>query len=513
MKKSRLNMTMRNAFWSYFSMIASLIIQFVSRTIFIQKLGETYLGVNGLFTNVLGLLSFAELGIGTAMNFALYKPVANGDKEKIKSYMKAYKTAYRLIALVVAVLGLAIVPFLNFIVKDPGNIGDIRIYYVLFLLNTITSYFVSYKYSLANAEQKGYIQTNTHLITVYVKNIIQIVALFLLPNYLVYLIAGVVIDIIQRFFISMYLNKLYPYLKEKDVKPLEKEEKETLITKVKALIMHKIGDVCVHQTDNIIVSAFVSIKMVGLLSNYNLLITTVTTCVNLLFNSATGSLGNLVATESKERQHYIFCVYRFLAFWFYGFTSIALFTLLTPFINLWIGEAMVVDEFVILLIIINYYMMGHRNCLGNFKSAAGVFEQDKFVAIIQSAVNLVASVGLVLVIGLPGVYIGTIIQGAISSIVKPVLTYKPVFGKSSKYYFIDAVKYGIVVIIAGAICFAVRYFLLSEINILRFILMTLVVVVVPNLIFFLCFRKTEEFRYLTKTLKSKLSRKTKNTEE
>ncbi len=507
--KSRINMTMRNVFWSYFSMIASLVIQFVSRTIFIYTLGETYLGVNGLFTNVLGLLSFAELGIGTAMNFALYKPVAQGDKEKIKSYMKAYKWAYRIIALIIAVIGFAIVPFLHLIVKDPGNIGDIRIYYVLFLLNTISSYFVSYKYSLVNAEQKNYIQTNSHLITVYVKNFIQIAALLVFSNYLVYLIVGVTIDIIQRFFINIYLNKLYPYLKEKDVKPLEKEEKQTLITKVKALIMHKIGDVCVHQTDNIIVSSFVSIKMVGLLSNYNLLITTVTTCVNILFNSVTGSLGNLVATESKEKQYSIFSTYRFVAFWFYGFTSIALFVLLTPFITLWIGNSMVVDEFVILLIIINYYMMGHRTCLNNFKSAAGVFERDKFVAVIQAVVNLVASIGLVLLIGLPGVYIGTILQGTIASIVKPIVTYKPVFGKSSKYYFIDAIKYALIVILAGGICFAIRYFLLSEITILRFAIMTVLVVVIPNLLFFLFFRKREEFRYISNTIKSKLSRKAK----
>ncbi|MBQ8000121.1 MAG: polysaccharide biosynthesis protein [Ruminococcus sp.] len=506
---SRVNMTMRNVFWSYFSMVASLIIQFVSRTIFIYTLGETYLGVNGLFTNVLGLLSFAELGIGTAMNFALYKPVAHGDKEKIKSYMRAYKWAYRAIAVIISVIGLVLVPFLDYIVKDPGNIGDIRLYYLLFLLNTITTYFVSYKYSLVNADQKNYIQTNTHLIATFVKAIVQIVFLLLFSDYLGYLIAGIAIDILQRFFINIYLNKLYPYLKEKDVKPLEKEEKKTLITKIKALIMHKIGDVCVNQTDNIIVSSFISVTMVGLLSNYNLLITTVTTCVNILFNSVTGSLGNLVATESKERQYSIFSTYRFVAFWFYGFTAIALFTLLTPFITLWIGESMVVDEFVILLIIINYYMVGHRNCLNNFKSAAGVFERDKFVAVIQAVVNIVASIGLVYVVGLPGVYLGTIIQGTIASIIKPIVTYKPVFDKSSKFYFMDAAKYGITTIIAGVLCVAAKHFILSEITILRFILMTIIVLIIPNLFFFLIFRKTSEFHYILNTIKNKLPHKNK----
>ncbi|MBE6985061.1 MAG: polysaccharide biosynthesis protein [Ruminococcaceae bacterium] len=507
--QSRLTMTMRNAFWSYFSMIVSLVIQFVSHTVFVYSLGERYLGVNGLFANILGILSFTELGIGTAINFSLYKPVANGDKEKIKAYMHYYKWAYRIIALIITVIGLALFPFLDVLVKDPGDIGDIRVYFLLFLFNTVTSYFVSYKFSLVNAEQKNYIYTNINLIMNFTKVIAQIIALLLFSNYLVYLLIGTFVGLVQKIFVSLYFNKLYPYLKEKNVEKLDKESKKTLVDKIKALFVHKVGDVCVHQTDNIIVSSFISIKMVGLISNYNLLINTVSSYINVLFTSVTGSLGNLVATESKEHQYSVFCTYRFIAFWFYGFTAIALLTLSTPFITLWLGKEMVVDEIVITLIIINYYMIGHRICLNNIKSAGGVFERDKYVALVQAVVNLVFSIGLVYVIGVAGVYVGTIIQGLVSTIIKPIVSYKPLFGISSKYYFIDAVKYAVVVVVAGALCMLLRYVIMPEVTILRFIAIAFIVVVIPNALFWLCFRKRAEYQYVKGVIVNKLFKRRK----
>jgi len=489
-------MTVRNAFWSYFSMIASLLIQFVSRTVFIRFLGEDYLGINGLFSSILGVLSFAELGIGTAMNFSLYKPVAEGNREKIKSYMYCYKWAYRVIAVIILIFGLVLVPFLPRLVKDPGNVGNITVYYLIFLFNTVTSYLVSYKYSLVNAEQKNYIYTNINLIISLTTTLIQIVTLFVFRNYLVYLLVAAGFGLVQKIFISEYLDRLHPYLKDRDVQPLSAEEKNTLITKVKALIAHKFGEVCVHQTDNIIVSAFLSVGTVGLISNYNLIINTVRSCINILFNSVTGSLGNLVVTESKEKQYEIFRVYRFIGFWFFGFTAIALMILSTPFVTLWIGRSMVVSDLVIGLILIDYYMIGHRICLNNFKTVGGVFEQDKYVAVIQAVVNLVASVVLVKRIGLPGVFVGTILQGTIASVVKPVVVYRSLFQVSSKYYFIDAAKYLAAVMVAFAICWFLRGILLTEVTLLRFALMTLLTAVIPNLVFAAIFCRCKEFRYV-----------------
>ena len=160
-------------------MIVSLVLQFISRTVFIYCLGEAYLGINGLFSNVLGVLSFAELGIGTAINFSLYKPVAEKDIEKIKSYMHYYKWSYRIIALIIAILGIIIIPFLDLLVNLPTKIANIKLFYLVFLFNTVTSYLVSYKFSLVNAEQKNYIYTNINMFFSVTKIIMQIVALLI----------------------------------------------------------------------------------------------------------------------------------------------------------------------------------------------------------------------------------------------------------------------------------------------------------------------------------------------
>ena len=504
---SRLSMTFRNAFWSYISMIATFVIRFISRTTFIHFLGKEYLGINGLFTSVLGVLSFAELGIGTAMNFSLYKPVAEKNIEKIKSYMHYYKWAYRAVAAVVCVLGLALLPFLDVLVKDPGNVGDIRIYYLVFLFDTVISYFVSYKFSVAYAEQKGYLFTNINTIVSLTTVLTQIAVLIVWQNYLLFLIISSVVNLLKNIFVSRYLDHLYPYLRERNVKPLPNEDKKVLIQKVKALVIHKIGEVSVHQTDNIIISAFINVSTVGLISNYNLLITTVSSCISVLFNSATGSLGNLVATESSERQYQIFRIYRFICFWFYGFTAIALFVLSTPFITLWLGEEMIVSDVVIGLILLNYYMIGHRICLNNIKTVAGIVEEDRYVALIQAVVNLVASIALVRVIGLPGVYAGTVLQGLVSTVVKPIVVYKKMFGISSKHYFVDSVKYLVAVVLGLMPCLAVRHILMQQINVFGFILNILVVAVVPNLLFLLCFFRREEFHYILNTGKRVLKRK------
>lgn len=504
---TRLKMTAKNAFWSYFSMGVSFVLQFISRTVFIYFLGEGYLGINGLFSNVLGVLSFAELGIGTAINFSLYKPVAEHDVEKIKSYMYYYKWAYRAIALIVCVLGIVLIPFLDILVTDPGNVGNITVYYCIYLFNTVTSYFVSYKYSLVNAEQKNYIYTNVNLIITASTIVVQIISLVIWKNFLVYLLVAAGFGVFQKIFVSIYFDKLYPYLRDKNVKKLSKDEKNTLVSKVKALVVHKIGDVSVHQTDNIIVSAFVSTKMVGLLSNYNLIISTVSSCINILFNSVTGSLGNMVATETKEYQYQIFKKYRFVGFWFYGFTAIALSILMSPFITLWIGDSMVVDTLTINLIVLDYYMIGQRICLNNIKSAAGVFEPDKYVALLQAVVNLVTSILFVKLIGLPGVYVGTIIQGTLSSILKPVLSYKILFGKSSRYYFIDSVRYGSAALFAYVICFLLSQRILADITIINFGIMIILVALVPNIIFAFAFHKDKEFKYLVGIAKNMLYKK------
>lgn len=504
----RVKYAAKNIAMGYISSLATAILNFILRTIFIYKLGDTLNGVNGLYTEVLSMLSLAELGVGTAMNYSLYGPVARGEIEKVKSYMALYKKAYTVIAFVIAGIGLGLAPFLPYIIKDPGvlTVRELTLYYLIFLFNTVSTYFVSYKYSLANAEQKNYIQTNINMVSKIITILLQIVVLLIFENFLLYLLTAAFVELAQKIFASFYLNKLYPYLRDKKIEKLEKEETAEVINKTKALMLHKIGDTARLQTDSLIITSFINVTTTSFVTNYNIVISTVSNFVNIIFNSVISSFGNLVATESKERQYETFRVYRFFAIWVYGFFAIGFYTLLTPLVQLWIGAERILPAIVINCILIDYFFKGERIVLSNFKTAAGVFEQDKYLAMIQGIVNLIVSVVLVRKIGLVGVYVGTIVSGLIANITKPIIIYKACFDRNAKEYFLDSLKYLPVVAMIAAICYPIHSYVMAEVTILRFLLGGILVTIIFQCVFLLCFFKSKEMQYLWNILRNKLKR-------
>lgn len=502
----RIQYAAKNIAFGYIGNITSTVLGFVLRTVFIMKLDATLLGINGLYTGVLTMLSLAELGIGTALNFSLYAPVANKDYEKIKSYMQFYKTAYRVIAAIVAGLGIILIPFLKYFINNPGDyeIKELTIYYLIFLFNTVSTYFVAYKYSLVNAEQKNYIQTNVLTLTKLATTIFQIIVLLTTSNFLLYLLAAAFVELVQKIYVSHYLNKLYPYLKDKNIAPLGKEEKDEIVNKTKALVFHKVGDVARLQTDSIIISSFIRVALVGIVDNYTMVINSISGFVNIIFNSVISSFGNLIATEAKEKQYDIFKVYRFIANWVYGLSAIGFFMLLSPLIYLWLGEEWMLSSGVIALILIDYYFKGDRIVLSNFKTAAGVFEQDKYLALIQGFVNLVISIVLVQKIGLAGVYIGTIVSGLIANVTKPFIIYKVCFDRKTAEYFIDTIKNLMVMVMVLAVVLPVGNMVLRDINLLTFIFVGVCVIIIYNVVFVLAFGRTKEMKYLMGIVKARL---------
>ncbi|MFI3213614.1 MAG: polysaccharide biosynthesis protein [Eubacteriales bacterium] len=503
----RVQQATKNIAFGYIGNISSTVLGFILRTVFIMQLDSTLLGVNGLYTGVLTMLSLAELGIGTALNYSLYAPVANKDYEKIKSYMQLYKKAYYCIAAVVAVMGIILIPFLKYFIADPGDYGiqELTTYYLIFLFNTVSTYFVSYKYSLVNAEQKNYIQTNVLTITKIVTIAIQIVVLLTTANFLFYLLAAAAVELAQKIFVNRYLNNRYPYLKEKNITKLAKEETDEVIRKTKALVMHKVGDVARLQTDSLIISSFISVALVGIVDNYVMVMNSLSGFVNIIFNSVISSFGNLIATESKEKQYELFKVYRFMANWIYGLAGVGFFILLTPLIRLWIGDDWILSSGVVALILIDYYFKGDRIVLSNFKTAAGVFEQDKYLALIQGVVNLIISITLVQSIGLLGIYVGTIVSGLIANITKPLIIYRVCFGMSGKKYFRDSLKYLLLIGASLCVIIPIKSFVIGEVTILSFIIMGIVVMLVFNGIFIIGCYRTKEFQYMVGIVKGKLS--------
>lgn len=505
----RVKQAEKNIFFGYVSNFIIMLMGLLQRTVFIAVLGRTLLGVNALYTDILSVLSMAELGIGSAMNYSLYKPVANDDREKIKSYMRLYKKAYLAIAAVIAVVGLALVPFLPRLIRNSRGIPprDLVLYYLIYLFNTVITYFVAYKYSLVNAQQRGYIQTNINTVTKIVTVIVQIIVLITTKNFLLFLFSQSVIELLQKIFVSIYLNRLYPYLRDRDVQKLDREEKEVVVTKSKALMFHKIGDVARTSTDNIIITYFMDINWVGVVGNYTLIITYATNYIGVIFNSVVSGFGNLVATESKDKQYAMFRVYRFFACWLYGFAAVGFWFLLTPLITgLWLDESWMLGQAVLTLILIDFYFKGERTVLVNFKIAAGIFEQDKYLALCKGIVNLVLSIVGIRYIGLAGVYVGTVVSGLMGNLIQPFIIYRDHFRRRTWTYFADAAKYLCAVAGISALLIPLRNLCMRTVNIGTFALMAVVITAVYNAVFLLLFGRTDEFRYLRNLAAGKLAR-------
>lgn len=498
----------KNIIFGYISNLVILLVNFIQRTTFIYVLGKTFSGVNETYTNVLSVLSLAELGIGTALNYSLYKPVAEHDIEKIKSYMRFYKKAYLTIAGVIAAVGIAISPFLKFILKNPGSltVKELTLYYYLFLFNTVISYFVAYKYSLSNAEQKNYIQTNITTLTKIAAATVQITVLLLFRNFLFYLLAQSVVEFLQKIFVTLYMNRLYPYLRDKDVKKLTPQETQVVATKTKALICHKVGDVARLQTDILVISSFVNVDTSAIVGNYVYIITYVGNFVNIIFDSVISGFGNVVATESKERQYLLFRVYRFFACWLFGFGAVGFFHLLTPFIGgVWLrDESWTLPWITVTLLVMDFYLKGGRTVLLNFKIASGLFEQDRFLPLVQGAVNLVVSIALVQKIGVTGVYVGTLVSGILANLIRPGIIYRVCFEKKAGAYFGDSLKYIGVILAVGAAVTPIRHVVMEEVTIFTFALMVILITLLYNLVFLAVFHRTEEFSYLWKAVEGRI---------
>ena len=470
----------------------------MSRTVFIYILGSTYLGVNGLYSEILSLLSFAELGFGSAMTFAMYKPVANNDVEHVVKLLDFYKTVYRIVAGVIAVIGLCMVPFLPHIVRGAEwlTIKELRIYFLIFLFNTVVGYFVSYKYSYLNALQKNYIITNINAIVTTATHILQILIIIIYKNFLLFLLTNSIVLTGSRILIAIYLNRKYPLLSQKPEEPLSKEEKRPIYREVQGLVVHQFSNVAVHSTDNILISMVsgLGVTAVGYVSNYYLLMNSVLGFVTIVFDSVVSGFGNLAASSTADNYRKVFKELNFINFWIYGFCTISFWILVPPFITMWIGDDKLIDTFSFTLIIINCYLQGQSAAYNTARIAKGNFLKDKNWALAQAVVNLVVSIIAAKYLGLVGIYIGTVVSRLVYVLFRPYSTYKFLFEESSKEYYTMFVSYFLRVVIAAVATYFATQTLLKNVTVLHFIEATFIVAIVPNLVFMISTYKKQEFR-------------------
>lgn len=507
-KQSRTKYSIKNINYSFLSFFISLLLQFINRTVFIRLLTSTYLGLNGLFSNVLSFLAITELGVGSAINYALYRPIAEENTELVKSLMQLYRSLYRVIGFVILIVGGILTPFLSHLIQDmPQEISHIHIYYLLYLVNSGVSYFFTYKRSLIICSQKEFISTVIATLSKIVLCVLQILILVISHSYMAYLVVAIIVTIGENLLISVIAERMFPYLKSKSVLTLPEKVASDIKKNVFAMMFHKLGTVIVFSTDNIIISKFVGLVSVGLYSNYMLVINTLNIFISKIFTAITASVGNLVLSNDKGHVEKVLYRVLFLNFWIRGFCAISLVCLLQPFVSLWIGGQYLLSYATVIIITVNFYIGGMRTTVNIFKDASGMFWYDRYRPLIESILNLVLSIPLVVHYGVAGVLMGTI--G--STILIPFwfeayVLFKQYFGKGIREYLIRQILYGIITFLTGVLC----WFLCSCVSgdkMGSFILQFVICVVVPNVVFIVVFFRTKEFTYywnLVRKIRKKL---------
>lgn len=489
--------SIKNIYISISSQVVITLLGFLSRKIFLDNLGSEYLGINGLLTNVLSMLSLVEGGIGTSIIYNLYKPLANKDEPKIIALVQLYKNLYALLAMIIFILSMCLYPFLGRLIKNGTSISYLEIVYFIFIIKNVISYLNAHKWSLINADQKEYILAKYNLIFNVITTVSKIIILILTKNYILYLLIELIIFAIQNIWNGKIVNKRYPYINTKEKYKIDIKTKNNLVTNVKAIFLHNIGSYCVFGTDNILISALINLKTVGLYSNYTMIISQLSSLLTPILNGIGASVGNLIATESKEKSYNIFNVVYLVNFWIYSICVIFLYNLLEPFINWWLGDGLLLDRLTLIIILVNFYLTGLRTTIDIFKSRAGIFAPDKYVPLLESIINLGASLILVRYLGLSGIFLGT----TISTISIPIwtqskLVYNKVFNKSVIEYFKKYFIYLALTIISGVITTALCQFVFINNEFFKLVIKGLICIIVPNIIYIIFFFNTKEFKYL-----------------
>lgn len=501
-QRSRTENSIINSAMSIVTQVLTVVLNFAVKTVFIKMLNDEYLGVNGLFTNIITMLSLADLGIGIAIPYSLYKPLANKDEHKINVLMNFYKKVYTIIGIAVLLIGLSLTPFLGLIIKDiPKNVPHLSLIYILFVIHSASSYFFVYKKFLIDSDQKGYITSRIIFTFSTLLSIIQIILLVTTKNYILFLLSSIILVIIQNIYISSKANKLYPFIKNKTDEKLEKEDMEGIKKNVSSLFIYKVGTVIMNGTDNIIISKFIGLIIVGFYSNYVLIINSITTVLNQIFNAITSSIGNLVVTTNKKRSKEVYDNLNFANFWLYALFGVCIIVLINPFINIWIGKKYVMGFSIVFLLVLNFYVLGMQSVTNSFRNAYGLFWIAKYRPIIMVIINIVISVVLVQFIGIEGVLIGTLVSRLVTTAwLDPYIVHKYGFEISPKSYYIDYLKYLVIFI---AISIILNYFvsMVAINNIFILILIAILVVISVNVILVLLFFKTSEFNYFYDKIK------------
>ncbi len=453
--QSRTQNTIKNAVTGVITQLVITILQFVSRTFFIKYLGAAYLGINGLFTNILTMLSLTELGLDTAINFKLYKPLADGDVPRLQVLMKFYRRAYFAIGSTILALGVALIPFLPKLIKDYDSIVELGVnpvlVFLLFLGQSCISYlFFASKSAILKADQKMAITNRVRFWVTIVVSIVQIVTLILYKDFILYTAIGIISTILLNLITALIATKQYPQVFKPTKEKLENTEINSIFKDLGALFVFKVNDVVKKATDNIVLSAFIGISIVGLYTNYVLFFSSILLFLNMLYGAVDASMGNLFATETVDKRYSLFQIMNYVTVVIFGTSAVGIAVCADELLTTWVGEEYVISGSFSALVGIEMYFHGLKQNLTQIRNASGVFRQMWYRPLIGALINLGLSIWLVHPLGIHGVILGTLASDIFANLLfDPSIVYKYSFSgfKSVGEYYWNNLIYLVLLVI------------------------------------------------------------------
>lgn len=463
MKFERRKNVARSVGVGFFSRIADCIFQFAIRTILLYTLGVLYLGLNSLFVSVLGMLSLTELGFSSVIIFSMYKPIAEDDTEKVKSLIAFYKKCYRIIGYIILFVGLCFTPFIKSIISgEYPHDTNIYVLYLINLVNTVISYFLfAYKSSILEAHQRNDLVSVTDFITNIIKYSLQILLLIVLEDYYAYLIVVPIATIIRNLLLSYLSQKYYPQISTNGAKKLSVTDLNEIKTQIKGVVLHKAGNVVFQYVDSIVISAFWGLGLLGVYNNYYYLLTAVGAFMAIISNSLMPGVGNLIATESKEKNTEVFKQVNLFYLWTATIGGCCFMCLYQPFMKIWMGDKYLLDFSSVVFLSLLFYVLQVNNAVGVFKGSLGMYWQDRYRPILSAGVNLILNIILSKIIGINGVIISSIVANIFVDF--PYITivfFKNYFDKSPHSYIVGQYIRSII----SVVLLFVTYYFVSRIN-------------------------------------------------
>lgn len=491
---SRTEYSLKNASITTILRVVAILMGYAVRVVFTHTLSESYVGINGLFTELLNVIALSELGIESAITYALYRPIAENNREEQKSLMRIYGWYYRVVAIIVTLLGLFVIPFIPVLIKNESEVEHITLIYLLYLANSALSYLMIYKKSLMDAHQLLYLGLLYQTIFWVIQDILQIIILITTRNFILFLLIYIVCTLLGNIFISKKANRLYPYIKDKNIKPLEDGKKQEIAKNIRALFLHKIGDVVMGNTDNILLSSFVGIISTGIYSNYYLIIQSINQLLHQMFHGITASIGNLGVGRNVDQVRTVYQTTYFIAHWVYGLGAICLYELLNPFVRMSFGDKYVFSRDIVLVLCINFFVTGLKEVTLVFRNSLGLFRHDRYISIACAAFNLVFSIVLVRQFSTIGVFMGTLVSILLTSAwLEPYIIYKFYLRGSFTRFLLRYLWYHLSI---GMIWWLVDFLCQSmKGNFVTEILVRLAIcLIVPNLILGIIYFRSVEIR-------------------